>query len=413
MQPHEIAVRSHDTTQGLVTVSMGHIETYCRTTRIVGAAAQMASLLAEQSVLPYETLIACGAELQYGAELVDKVLDALQEIDYVRLVQRGNRRLVEVRALGLRDRYENLGIYWSNAQPTDLEELFLEVLNRLAIMPRYLHELKDELDLSPRTVEVIKAIGENAGVLDGYQSPTNGAEIWFSPLYWADNPESIFQLVSQYSTDHVIQALNKIKSHAGMPDTQVNSDVLRDAIQTGMLPTPAINSSGGEHKFVFLPPKGLKLEERSIAEKAMAFVACARYAENFAARPLSFPPVVLLRALREKLELRPHSETQRQWGPLASLQVVHIVSAGGSYHQVKLIDSPENIKALDHAIQLLSLGEAEYDDASLEDARKVIVPGSFHNATATRAKVRRTAEYGPTPTEVMHDILRGVSPDLA
>jgi hypothetical protein len=411
VEPHQIGIRSHDINHGVVGVSMALIENYFRPTRLVGVAAQIASLVADQDVVPYDALIASCAELGIGGELTDRALAILQEIAFARVVQRGGRTVVEVRAIGLRDRYENLGDEWENQAPSDIERLTLELLNDLALMPRKAHELALQYDLRPHQIQIIKSIAENAGVIRSYVSPVDGEEIWYSPLYWEENPEKLFGLASQHPSELIVQALNKIRLQPGLPDTQVDSRVLRDAVNTGIFPTPSIDSFGGKHHFVFLPPRGLKLEEKTIADRAMAFVSCARYAENFAQGRLRYAPVVLLEALLRKRRLSPHPEASRQWGPLATLRVVRVEPVG-SLFAVSLVDSPENVRALRLAIQILSVGEAEYDDEAVQQARQLVIPGTFANPTRTRVAYRQSAQYSETPLSIVHKIISGVSPDL-
>jgi hypothetical protein len=412
MDSHSIAIRAHDINHGIVGVSMAPIEAYCRPTRLTGTAAQIASLVADQDVVPYSSVVACCAELQISGELTDRALETLSEVDVVRVVSRGPGKMIEVRTLGLRERYSQLGDYWTNSGPSNIETLLINLLNDLALMPRKAHEITAFYEMSNVATEMVKAIGVNTGVLRTYKSPVDGEEIWFSPIYWEENPGKLFDLAKLYPSDDIAAAISRLKSHTGLPDTMVGGTVLRDAINTGIFPTPSIDSSGGEHHFAFLPPKGLKLEEKPIADKAMALVACARYAEYFAQYKLIYPPVVLLQALQRKKELRPHPEAGRQWGPLLAQRVVRMDEVAGGKFKISLIDTPENLQALRAAIQLLEVGEAEYDDNAVKSVRQLVIPGLYSHPTKARVAFRRSPTYSESPLQVVHKIISGVSPDL-
>ncbi len=409
----KIGIRTHDVNHGLVVVSSALVEQYCRKTRLVGTAAQLASLIADQDVVAYDSLVASAVHLQINAELVDRALDVLQETEFARVLDRSSGKVIEVRASGIKDRYKRFGESWLNNDPSEIEKVTIAVIDELAAMPRKRHELQSKFDLNAETLDLVKDIGENAGVVEAYESPIDGEEIWFSPIYWSENPKELFELSLDHESDDIAAAIKGLRDYAGMPDTKIEAGVMADVVKTGIFPMPAIKSEGGKHNFAFLPPQGLKLEEKSIADRAMALVACARYAEHFAKRKLRLDPVILLRALRGKKRLNPHSEAMKQWGPLATLRVVRIEPVKGGLYQVHFIDSPENVRALEVAIQLLTVGETEYEDKDVEHARQLVIPGMYDHHTPARIQLRRAATHSSTGLERVHQIIGGVSPDIA
>ena len=71
----------------------------------MGAAAQIAGLIAGEQVVKYESLLMAAGEMQIDDTLVDRSLTDLAELDWIRLVTQGTLiKRVEVKIPRLRDR---------------------------------------------------------------------------------------------------------------------------------------------------------------------------------------------------------------------------------------------------------------------------------------------------------------------
>ena len=79
-------------------------------------------------------------------------------------------------------------------------------------------------------------------------------------------------------------------------------------------------------------------------------------------------PVALLNKLRNEKWIGANSEAEHQYKNLVNLQVGRLERSYGDRYKLHLIDTPENIKALDEAISLIQTGQMN-SSAIDEDAR--------------------------------------------
>jgi hypothetical protein len=110
MKDVDVGIRAHDTNPGLVTVSGALINVYFRDTRLMGAAAQVITLLSGLQVVRYQPLVAAAGEIGVDDALLDKTLRELQEMDHVRVVEErdGNNR-IEPQLKQFEDTYAVIG----------------------------------------------------------------------------------------------------------------------------------------------------------------------------------------------------------------------------------------------------------------------------------------------------------------
>ncbi len=280
-------------------------------------------------------------------------------------------------------------------------------------MPRKATEIKDKYNLDASALDIVRDIGENSGALGHYESPVDGQEIWYSPIYWEEKPGAIFRLAERFPEHEIANAFQKVKQHQGMSEDRVSDQVLIEAIAMGCLPTPAVTSTGGRKHFLFTPIEGLKMTEKDIGLKAMAIVSCVRYGQEYAQiTRIKFPPGVILQALLNRRQIGPHSEILTQYSPLVKLGVGRIEKAPLDQYTFHLIDTEENIRALQLAIALVTIGEPAYSDEEVATARQLLLPGSWDHPAKVRVTHRRSPRYSPTTNERIHLIISGVSPDV-
>jgi hypothetical protein len=411
MDKHVIGVRVHDLNHGMVVVASGLISMHCRKTKLMGATAQLCSIMCGQPVIQYQHLLVAAAEVSIDENLLDKALGELQSMDFARIIRRGGEiDRVEVTIPMLRDRYEDIGRRWEELDPTEIEQM---VVNDLSLMPCKATHIKEKYNLDENTLDIIRDIGRNSGALGHYLSPTDGQEVWYSPIYWEENPNAIFKLAQRFPEDRISKAFQEVRQHQGMSQDHVSDQVLVDAIVLGCLPTPAVESTGGRKHFLFTPIEGLKMTEKVIGVKAMAIVSCVRYGQEYAQiTRIKFAPEVILQALLDKRQIGPHSEILTQYSPLVKLGVGRIEKAPFDMYTFHLIDTEENIGALQLAIALVTIGEPPFFDKDMATARQLVLPGSWDHPTKVRVTHRRSATYSSTTSERIHLIISGVSPDV-
>lgn len=410
---YTLGVRIHDINQGLVAVSSGLINTRLRRTKRAGVAAQLAGLIAGEQVVDYDSLLVAAGELQMDDTLVDRGLVDLQTLDWVRVVDRpsGSKR-IEVKIPRLRDRYSEVGDYWKSLNPEEIEVQAINIVDELALVPRHAFELKDKYDVSPNDFTVITDIGKSAGIIDAYDSPTDGRKILYSPVYWEEHPTQLLELEKKFKEEEIAAAIRQVRSYQGLSCDDVSDAILDVAIKCGFLPTVSVDSTGGEKQFIFTPVEGVGKDRKAIYQKAMAMLACVRYGQRYAGMRLTYPPEVLLEALQRNKRINPHSEIVTQYSPLVKLRIGKIKKIGTRW-SFELIETPDNLEALRLAIKLASLGEGQVTDERAGRATQLLLPsGQFKTQVKTRIDYRKSPQYSIDSLKTIHAMIGGVSSDI-
>lgn len=410
---HTLGIRIHDVNQGLVAVSSGLINTRLRRTKRAGVVAQLASLIAGEQVVGYESLLVAAGELQMDDTLVDRGLNDLMTLDWVRVVERSaGAKHIEVKIPRIRDRYSEIGDYWKSLSPEEIEVQAINIIDELALLPRHATELKDKYDVTPDDFTVITDIGKSAGIIDAYDSPTDGRKILYSPVYWEEHPTQLFELEHKFKEEDIAASIRQVRNHQGLSCDDVTDAILDTAIKSGFLPTVSVNSTGGEKQFIFTPVEGLGKDWKTVYQKAMAILACIRYGQRYAGMKLIYPPEVLLEALKRNKRINPHSEIVTQYSPLVKLRIGRI-SRSGSKWSFELIETPDNLEALDLAIKLASVGEGRVSDQRAKRAEQLLLPsGEFKTQVKTRIDYRKSPKYSIDSLNIIHAMIGGVSSDI-
>ncbi|MCK4816756.1 hypothetical protein KA005_13380, partial [bacterium] len=185
----------------------------------------------------------------------------------------------------------------------------------------------------------------------------------------------------------------------------------------GCIPTPSVNSSAGEKFFVFTPLQGVGKLEKALLEKARAIIACVRYGQHFATVTKIFDPLLILERLQGRKKIGAHSEILRQYALLHKLGVGKI--ARDRFHSDRfnfhLIDTEDNMRALELAIQYLTIKEVVKPDSSANKAKQLLLPGfegSYGSTTTTRmscSTVKPTEMSSSSIDALNHLIIGGSS----
>jgi hypothetical protein len=125
----------------------------------------------------------------------------------------------------------------------------------------------------------------------------------------------------------------------------------------GFLPPPLIHTEhAGENYFLFTPKPGIQSLlpiKRPIYEAAMALVAAVRQGQLLPRTYRVRMPLQLLESFRDKKFLRANTEAMEQYRELVVLRLGRLVASGSGFHRFELIDTRENLEAVDLAIRLL------------------------------------------------------------
>lgn len=387
-----IASRLQEINEGLVCQSGGIVEAHFRKSKRLGAAARLCNVLRGQDVLDnYEMLAAAAGELGISADTLDRALAELEEIGYVTLHKSsGEIRKVEERIPLLSDRYELIGHKWLDSKPSEIESATVALLDDLLMAPQREREVLKKHNLDSAAFKIISDVGKSGSFYNTYTSPVDGSTIAFSPLYHDENPEALLELFDKFPDSDVSGILRSIRDYQGKPLDAISDPILCEAIKTGCVPTPSVNSTGGKKYFAFTPVQGVGKLEKSLLEKARAVVACVRYGQHYAGVTRIKYPLLILETLRTTKRLGAHSEILRQYSVLHKLGVGRITKDPfftGRYN-FDLIDTEENLRALDLAVQYLTVKEVTKADPRIEGARQLLLPGIYGSHTSTRLSLR-------------------------
>jgi hypothetical protein len=416
-KPDIIAIRAHDMHHGL-SLKTGGLLSRVKTTRIVGACAQLSTVIKDQEVIEnYSQLEAAAGEIGIDELLLERCLKDLEEVEFVRLKKSGDEiTRIDVKVPLLDGIYGRLGELWVARKPSEFEQVGIGILDEVATMPQKATDIQERYGLSLNDMGALKDLGTAGSYLGTYTSRKDGEEVWYSPLHWDEKPEQMMRLADKYPSHGISEVFQTVRDYQGKPSDDLKDGLLTDAIALGCLPTCAVKSTAGKKQFVFTPIANVGLKEKSILTKARALLSCVRYGENFGSITRIKDPSVLLAALKVRGYLRPHTEILRQYETLRDLGVGRIArdSAHSDRYWFHLIDNAENKKALELAIQMLQIGDVAREVSGAEKARQLLLPGVFEHPTAVRAghMTKERITLSLKTVEVVNDLIRGVSSDL-
>jgi len=373
MEAIDIGIRILDAFPGINSVKSGIVESRFYLMKQIGAALNIGTIIKDhETISELSSLYTIAGEIGIARELLASALDHLERINVVRLQRDSRSRPTRVDVkIPDYDRFLTLaGDYFkTEVEQSDYSISFLQVLDSLSSMPVKEKELRSLLKIASDEFDLIKSLGKAGSLLDEYLSPKDSENILFSPLYWDQNPEKIFQLCQGHNFLEVKKCLDLVRDRPGIPGEQLTEPILLEGILMGALPTYSVDSSSGMKKFVFSPANGVPKAEKAILNKARTLIACIRYGENFASITPVFDPERLLTVLKNRGFLGRHSESLRQYEPARNLGIVKLVPASGRY-EVHFVDNAENTKAADLAIQLL--GSSRYGKSEIPKANRLV-----------------------------------------
>ena len=214
-----------------------------------------------------------------------QVLNVLQEVEYVTLHQDDRKKVTRIEEhipLLHDDLYERLGSHWLGSQPSELDRAAVDSLELLAEAPMRLSDLVDHVG-DETTVGQMLDIGDEAQFAKRLELSDGDLLVW-SPYCAYEQPQALIGLFESFDEEEVRAEFARVKEYQGLP-LDGSGGVLSDAVGQGILLANAIEGSGGEAAFAFVPYRAgaarLRME-KIVLEKALVLLACVRYGENFA-----------------------------------------------------------------------------------------------------------------------------------
>jgi hypothetical protein len=392
-----IGIRTQEFHEGLKDIVNYPLkEMYMPTTILVGKAATLATHLKGSDYIDdYQALIGLASQLGISGLELRQVLRELEEIDFVRVIETGpgigGIRRVELKIPELRDGYEELGERWLQLHPSEIEQSSVSILDEVASFPQGENNLRSTLGLSDKDFNIILEIGTSGLLIDRYNN--DGEDMLYSPLTVEEKPDILLALAQKFPEDLIVKALKNVQSYQGIPIdnlTGVNKGLATQAMRLGALCPVQIASGVPARTFLFTPRGGLKIEERVILEKARAILACVRYGEHYAnVRKIQYPHLIL-ETLRDKKRFRySRPDFPEQYGLLVTQQIGRIEPDKwkSGYYYFYLIDTPENMRALNIAIDLLKIGLSPTTKLEVDASALLNIGGTFSGTLPTRGSM--------------------------
>jgi len=398
------ALRAQDFHEALKeTTAFGPTEVHFEKTLLIGKAASLAMhFKGLQYIDNMDSLKYAAAELGIRTLELRSVLQQLENVDFVRVVEsNGGIKRIDVRVPEFRDGYQELSNQWLNLKPSEIEQAGVLILNNLLTLPMMESDLEN-IGLDSVSLSILKDI-MGAGQLIRSEV-ISGNKVVYSPLAIDNNPIAYLQWTNKHS-DEITKLLNILKQNQGIPLSSplvAQNKTVDDAILTGVLMPVRLQGATGEQKFLFAPKGGLSPEERTIMDKARAILASVRYGQNFASGyRIKYPRSILQQLKDHKRFKKGHPDLNTQYSLLTEKLIGRPIQESSDRWNFEIIDTPENIQALDIAIDMLEIGESPTTQISLE-AKTLLTTHGYLGPNSARPRLAPTIE-GSKETRV--DIL--------
>jgi hypothetical protein len=399
LRAFQAGLRCHDVHAGLRNVDPNSATLApLADTRMVGMAASLASLVRGQDVVSdaeaLKTIVA--EQLDISPYAFPGVVDTLERAGMIDHVQRRGQKVISFTETVpfYENLYGALGDAWRRGEPSQLEQEFVAVVDRLALSPVPAEELENELGLDrgdvPRLIEVGKAseLVQGVALIDG--------EVLYSPFYGFENPEVLAELLEHHGSGRFAEELKAVRAHQGLPLNPATHPALVDAVARGFITAPSVRTPGGQNQpfatLPYVPDQRLLTVRKSVLEKALAVVACIRCGQHFGGATSTRAPVQVLNALLDpnrNYRLSPHSSHKRQYQMLYRMQVVDFIPSG-DWVMPELIVTEDNLEAVRLARDLLAWGEPMEDRTGDDQARALLSQsGRYEAPLQTVARTRR------------------------
>lgn len=344
------------------------------------------------------------------AMVLQPVLDVLAQVEFVQLITTGKTiSSVIPEVPHFSSVYGGLGEYIGTISLTEHEEVAIAVLNELREKPEKRDTLINRLGAPMQVYGRVESITAEGGLV--VPKRARGQDILVSPYYFADSLDALANQAAAGGAKGVQRVLELLKKAQGWPLsmilrrgeindtklTKVELQILGEMVADGVLRPPSLRNTKtniDEH-FVFTPRPGSKAMDgtsREIYERTMAIVAAVRKGQLMPSEYAIRYPQAILRTLRDKKKIGASTESALQYTNLVTLRVGRLnPTAKAGWYEFVLIDTPENIQAVNDAISLFQEG-APISSGVSDDARIALQRDeSYIQSILSSSKLRATA----------------------
>lgn len=404
MSNQNTAAQCYDITTALAGKNIPEFEFLPRIGMMVNLALHLRGL----PLLEYEKLkLVSDYYFKIPPILLKDILKNLEEIEFVKLYsQKSTIKQIQPQIPFFDDIYSTVGEYAVTEMGfNEPEQLALRILSELTNSPTErsnIYSLGAEKKIVDRNLQ----FGTEGGYIMSKRA--RGREILISPLFFSENVDVFADLTAKSGASTIKRVLELVKKAQGWPlsiiekTMSINGEsitvqelqILKRLAQDGAVKPPAITTGhAGQNFFLFTPAPGLsKLNptNREIYERAMALLASVRQGQLLANKyPIKWPSA-LLNALKRDGWLKPTSETYAQYYQLSVLKVGRLEKMQGDRYRFILINSEENIRALDLAIRLLNEGSLSNMEVDQEARIALQQDQTYIESIVSSARLRQT-----------------------
>lgn len=343
------------------------------------------------------------------AGTLNSALEVLAEVEYVQLITEGRTiKKVIPNVPHFSSVYDGLGRYLGTITLTEHEEVAIAILGELRTKPDKRDALMGRLGAEAPVFRRVETVATEGGLV--IPKRAKGQDILVSPFYFADSLDVLAMKAASGGAKEIARVLDLLKKSQGWPLSLIAKHgeisghkltpsemaLLHELVADGVLrpPSLSVSKTGQTEHFVFTPAPGagrLDGAGREIYERTMALVAAVRKGQLLPENYRIKYPVALLGKLRTAKSIGASSEAAAQYSNLVTLRVGTLVKTAGDRYQFNLIDTPENLRAVDDAIQMFKDGAAVIgvnEEARLALQRDESYIQSLVSATKLRATER-------------------------
>jgi len=407
VQARELAIRAQDVEAGFS--GLKDLPTFAsaefKNTILVGRAARLAAHIQGAEVFEesgVKRLEYVAASLGIEPVSLPLVLRLLEEADMVTVRERAGEidRVLE-NVPRFADLHSKLGAVIGQRKLSELEVATLESYDQLAQAPRVDDGSLPIFGVAGPLQQPLLEIADQAGLIRRVEEK-GSQPLLYSPQYWDENDEATARIFKSFDVEEVKRAYRDVRGEPGRPITsshiKTDYDVVKRLADAGIFPSPSVHGLKGVFGFAFTPYKGFQDDpavQSKRMEKVRALIACVRYGQHFGSGSKIKYPGAILNALLTRKSLAPHTDAYTQYKLLFDQGIVRLerLNPTSPYFVTSLIDTEENVLALQAAISLITQGmpieateinseirdyakSSTYEEPVVARARRVYVPGS-------------------------------------
>lgn len=388
--------------------------------QLIGMAATLAIHIKGLGEIDFEVLRKVSDHLMgIPSMALEKVLEVLDEVEFVTLVTSGRRITKVIPKIPVFDEvYDTIGEF-ADTQCTlnGHEQATIQILGALQEAPRNRDSLFNDLGIEKPVFDRCVTVGNESGITSEHQA--RGRNILISPFYFADNLDGLADIAASAGANSIKSVLAKVKANQGWPLSLVNATgeiggtklstteaaLVTKLSEEGVIRPPTIKFGAKSESFVFTPKPGkarLNAANREIYERAMALVSAVRKGQLLPEKIKVRMPVRMLESLRDTGYLRSNTEAADQYNNLVLLRVGQLKIMGGGYAQFHLNRTPENESALGLAIDLLRTGQLANMEVN-ENARVALSKSDEYIQSLIGASELKKRKKQVNNPEAMHE----------